>query len=339
MITRPMKRLRVGILDFFDIQKAQSKMETMSRAVKMVKKRPKGFSLLFNAVKKTGHIPILYRPEHCQMLFDHDRAAIFYKGKKIKGCDVLIPRINAIPNLELEISIIKQFQLMGIPVVNDYLSITRALNKLMTLQILTKNGIKVPKTIIVRKFEYLDQAIDLLGGYPVIIKSVFGNHGKGVALIESRRSLYSALDILWGFGGSIVLLIQEYIAEAESADYCAFVIGDKIVASMKRTAPHDDFRTNLILGGNAQKVDLSKEEKELALKVKNSLGLNICSIDFFRTPNGPVVTKVNPSSGLVSMSQVTAIDIPAQIINYAIGLAQKKLPKVNFKTKKLTLVS
>ncbi len=314
-----MAKLRVGILDFYNIQIAQRKSSVISRSKsRILQKSRRGFSLLSGAIRKLGAMPVIYHPEHCQIVFQRKNSKILYRGKEIKGCDVLIPRINVIANVELEISLIRQFQAMGIPVVNDYLSIAKGLNKLLTLQALTKEKIKVPRTVVVRKFQYLDRAIELVGGYPVIVKSVFGTHGKGVAIIESRRSLFSALDLLWKYNSSAILLIQEYVAEADNIDYRAFVIGGRVVAAMERKAPQGDFRSNLNLGGNGKAVKLTKQESETVIRATRILGLDTCGVDFLRTLQGSVIMEMNPCAGLAGIMKATSVDIADKLVAFAL---------------------
>lgn len=319
-----MNKLRIGILDFYNLQNSERQAVVFNRSKGvMLSRSPKGYTLLSAAIKALGHIPVIYHPEHCQLLFENKHPVILYKGGRIKGCDVMMPRINVTTNVELELSVIKQFQLMGIPVMNKYLPISRAINKLRTLQVLTQAKIPVPKTIMVRRFEYLDDAIDLVGGYPVIIKSPFGTHGKGVAIIESRRSLYSALDMLWKYGNSMIILIQEYVAEAYGSDYRAFVVGDKVVAAMQRMAPSGDFRSNLYLGGNAVAVKLTDQEEKIAVRATKALGLDTSGVDILRTANGPLVLEMNASAGLAGIMKVTGLDVPLELVKYAVGLAKK----------------
>jgi len=312
------KKLRIGILDFSGVDVA-----TVT-TVGMYKKANPGL-VLREAIKKRGHTPVIYKVAKCQMFFHGRKAEILYNDKKIKNCDVLIPRVSINRDVDLEISIIKQFQLMGVPVLNEYLPVARAKNKLRTLQILTKKNIPVPKTIVVRKLEYIDEAIKKIGGYPVVLKTPFGTWGAGVVLVESRRSMYSALDIIWKNLLSNIMLIQEYIAEASGTDYRAFVVGDKVVASMKRTSKTGDFRSNLHLGGEGIKVKLTDEEERLAVRASQALGLKISGVDILRSNKGPLIMEVNAQPGTTGISSVTGIDVPAEIVKYAEIFAAKKL--------------
>lgn len=311
-----MKPLQIGILDFSYISQLRS-ARTASIST------PREIKLLKKAVEDLGHVAKIYKVEKCQLFFDNRKPLILYKNKPIKGCDVLIPRVSVSGDIDLEISIVKQFKMLGIPVVNDYLPTARAKNKLRTLQILTHRGIPVPRTLIVRKLEFLDEGIETVGGYPVIIKSPFGSYGVGVAIVESRRSLYSSLDMVWKTTASSIILIQEYVAEAEGVDFRAYVIGDRVVASMQRKATKGDFRSNLHYGGEAVKVKLTAEEQHLAVRATQALGLDVGGVDLLRTKNGPVVMEVNANPGFEGLMKVTGVDIPQDMVKYAVSLYKK----------------
>lgn len=320
-----MNQFRVGILDFTAL--SDNVRKGVSRMYPVPYKG--GTRLLREAIKALGHIPVIYKVENAQLYFKGRKSEILYNNKQIKGCDVLIPRVTISNNIDLEISILKQFQMMNVPVINGYLPVTRAKNKLRTLQILTQNSIPVPTTLVVRKLDYLDDAIKKIDGYPVILKTPFGSLGKGVALVESRRSLYSALDIIWKTVDANIILIQEYVAEAAGSDYRAFVLGDRVVAAMKRTAKLGDFRSNLYLGGEGEKGQLTQEEENLAVRATQALGLQVSGVDILRSQKGPLIMEVNATPGLEGISNATGIDIPKELVKYAIGYARKKVKKLN----------
>ncbi len=313
-----MNPLRIGILDYTNVDKSGQLIKIASS---LIDKTINPISPLYKAIKRLGHIPVVYKAENCQLIFENTHGKICYNNKKIKGCDVLIPRLDFCGGIDLEISLIKQFQIMGIPVINRYLSISYAKNKLRTLQILTKKKLPVPDTIVVRRFEYMDGAIEKVGGYPVIIKAPFGTEGRKVALLESRRSLYSALDIIWGQNQRDILLIQEYLEEAKGIDYRAFVIGDKVVATMKRTAQKGDFRSNISLGGSAEKAEITKQEKDLAVRATKMLGLEVCGIDIMRGKKGAVIIEANANPGLLGIMNVTGVDVAEEMVKFAITKA------------------
>lgn len=314
------KPIKIGILDFESIQQAVEGDGSSVRSLNPTKK-------FTEAVKAQGHIPVVYRVEKCQMFFGKRGSSILYNNKPIKGCDVLIPRLDFSVNIELETSIIKQFQLMGIPLVNKYLPIARAKNKLRTLQVLTKYKIPVPKTMIVRKIDYLDDVIKKIGGYPVVIKAPFGSYGKEVAMLESRRSLTSALDIMWKQNRTSIILIQEYVHEADDSDLRVFVVGDKIVAAMKRTARAGDFRSNLQLGGVASNVKPTVEEEKMAIKATKVLGLDVCGVDILRSRSGSMVMEMNANPGISGITKVTGVDVAAEMVKYAAKMVKNNTAK------------
>lgn len=311
-----MKPIQVGILDFSYISRLRS-----SRTASV--STPREIRLLKKAAQDLGYVAKIYKVEKCQLFFDNRKPLILYKNKPIKGCDVLIPRVSVSGDIDLEISIVKQFKMLGVTVLNDYLPTVRAKNKLRTLQILTHRGIPVPRTLVVRKLEFLDEGIENVGGYPVIIKTPFGSYGVGVAIAESRRSLYSSLDMVWKNTASSIILIQEYVAEADGSDFRAYVIGDKVVASMQRTAVQGDFRSNLHHGGEAVKVKLTAEEQHLAVRASQALGLDVAGVDLLRTKNGPVVMEVNANPGFEGLMRITGVDIPTEMVKHAIFLHKK----------------
>lgn len=283
--------------------------------------------IIFEKIKEMGYEAKMYAVDQCQMFFDGKKYHIYERNKPVELCDVLVPRLQLSSRIDLEVSIIKQFQLLKVPVVNGYLPTTIAKNKLRTQQVLTTKGIPVPKTVVVRKFEYLDNAIESVGGYPVVLKAPFGSYGCGVVIVESRRSLLSALDMFMRTMSSTVLMIQEYVSEAEGSDYRIFVVDGKIVASMKRQAKEGDFRSNLHLGGQASVVDLTKKEISVAIKATKAIGLQVAGVDILRSKNGPIVMEVNCNPGFTGLQDVTGIDVAKHIVEFAVKYAKaKKFP-------------
>lgn len=305
------KGIKIGILSFSD------------PSIPKKKKKITSTGLLKEAIKSKGHIPVEYNAYKCQLYFSDKQNQVFYKNEVLKPCDILIPRLDQDQNVDLEISIIKQFQLMGIKVLNDYLSTSKAKNKLRTLQLLHEKKIPMPRSIIVRKLEYLDGAIEKVGGYPIILKTPFGTWGRGVVIVESRRSLYSALDLIWYKLSSNIMIIQEYIAESSGIDYRAFVVGGKVVAAMKRTAQEGEFRANLHQGGEGKKIYLTKDEQKIAIKATKTLGLDIGGVDILRAGRGSLVIEVNACPGLTGITAASKVDVAGKIVDYAVSLLSK----------------
>lgn len=308
------KKTRIGILDFSTLNTRPSFMKSDG---------PKAVKALARAIREEGHIPVLYKAEKCQMYFHGKRSEILYNNKKIKGCDVLIPKFILSRGVDVAVTLISQFENMGIPVINGSLPIKRAKNKLRTLQILTQHSIAVPKTFIVRKLEFIHDAVKSIGGYPVVLKIPFGAAGSGVVLAESQRALFSALDVIWMRNDPNIILVQEYIREAKGEDYRAFVIDQKVVASMKRTARSEDFRSNLHRGGGGTKTSLTPQEKKIALKATRILGLKVAGVDILRSKKGPLIMEVNANPGFLGISHITGVKVAKNLVQYAVRLAKK----------------
>ncbi len=297
--------LKIGVLDYSTIVNGGTSFTTI-----------KELKYLKEAILKNGAKPVFYDVKRLQIVFgDGGKRRLKYDYKNFSLPDFLIPKVAIVSSLDTEITFLKQFELEKVKVMNGYLSIKRAKNKLRTAQLLSKNGIPIPDTIVVRKLEYIDNAISKVGGYPVILKTPFGTYGSGVVIVESKRSLLSALSTVWN---DDILLIQRYVAEANGKDYRVFVLGNDIVGAMERSAREGEFRSNLHLGGTASVVDLTEEEKRVAVESAKALGLQMAGVDLLRSNDGPVVMEVNGNPGFYGLMSVTGIDIADAIVKYAI---------------------
>jgi ribosomal protein S6--L-glutamate ligase len=159
-----------------------------------------------------------------------------------------------------------------------------------------------------------EDIIDLVGGPPVVIKLLEGTQGIGVVLGETESSAKSVIEAFRG--ANVNILVQKFISEAQGTDIRAFVIGDKVVASIKRKGPKNDFRSNLHRGGSAATVRITREERSAALKAAKTLGLNVCGVDMLRSDQGPVVMEVNSSPGLEGIEKATGRDIASEIVGF-----------------------
>jgi len=301
-----MKDMKIGLLQFKPGASVRSR------------KLPKDIKMLRDAVKRKGHIPKVLRVDKCQLYYTRTTPKLLYAGKPFPKVDVIIPRFSALENVALRATIAHQIEMLNIPIIQGYMSLVRAKNKLRTLQMLTEKSIPVPKTMVVSRFEYLDEAIRKIGSFPIIIKTPFGSLGKGVALVETRRSLHSAFDMLLTSPDFTSLLIQEYVAESNGKDIRIFVIDDEIVAAMERDSQGQDFRSNLALGGQGKVATLSELEKKIALDAARALDLKVAGVDLLRSKTGPVIMEVNANPGLEGITEVSKIDIPGLIVDYAI---------------------
>ncbi len=304
--------MKIGILQF--------KPGKTIRSTKL----PKDIKMIKKAINELGHIPKVIRDDKCQLYYTRQRPKVLYGGKPFPKLDVIIPRFSALENISLRATIVNQLEMLGYPVIQSYTSLVRAKNKLRTLQMLTSKNIPVPRTLVVRRFEYLDTAIKRIGGFPIIIKTPFGSLGKGVAIVESKRALHSAFDMLLTSNDFNSLLIQEYVAESEGKDLRVFIVDGEVVASMERDAQGRDFRSNIALGAIGTKVKLTKKEKEIALTAADSLKLKVAGVDLLRSKKGPVVMEVNCNPGLEGITETTDIDIAKLIVEYAVKFAKEQ---------------
>lgn len=269
---------------------------------------------LVEEAEKRGHTAKVIKYKNCYLSLDHKRPEVFYKGKKLADFDAIIPRISN-RMTRYGCAILRQFEMQGAWTVSSSIAITRARDKLRSAQILTKAGVSTPKTLVSRNTADLDDLLEQIG-LPVIIKLASGTHGNGVVLADTKKAAKSALQAfyLYNEDGTNILL-QEYIKESAGTDIRAFVVGTKVVASMKRQCLDDDFRSNLHKGGEGTAVKLTEQEKKMALRAAKAMGLKIAGVDLLRSQNGPLVLEVNASPGF-GIETVTRRNVAAKIIEH-----------------------
>jgi ribosomal protein S6--L-glutamate ligase len=267
--------------------------------------------------EKRGHSVSVINYVLCSAKIEQGKPVISYKGQDLEGIDAIIPRIGA-SYTRYGSAIVRQFEMQGVFTVNSSISIVRSRDKLRTIQLLSRAGIGIPKTIFSRGVtEDINDLIEELGGTPIIIKLARGTHGNGVVLAETKKAAKSVLQgfYLMDDDGTNVLL-QEYIEESAGEDIRALVVGSKVVASMKRQSLDDDFRSNIHQGGTGTVVKLTDEEKRTALKAAKAVGLQICGVDLIRSKRGSLVLEVNSSPGLEGIEKVTGRDVAGKIIDH-----------------------
>ncbi len=312
--------MNIGILSYISFKrKLNSRRRTLAERY------------LIEAVKKRGHNPVFLRSDKCELSYANSKMKVLYAGKKFPDLDVIIPRPSITINVDLKLTLNKHLLLMGMPLINGYMPILRAKNKIRTLQIMSHEGIKVPKTVVLERLEYIDNAVKRVGGYPVILKTPAGSLGKGVVIVESKRSMLSALDMILTQDHWKILLIQEYVAEAEGKDVRVFVVDGKVVAAMERSAAEGDFRSNLHAGGEGIVAELTEEEEKMSLDAAKALKLDLAGVDLLRTKSGPVVMEVNANPGLEGITKVTGVDVAGAIVDFAIKKVGGAPPKQQFR--------
>ncbi|BDW92479.1 MULTISPECIES: RimK family alpha-L-glutamate ligase [Flavobacteriaceae] len=264
--------------------------------------------------EKAGHYVEHIDHTKCSVLLSGERPQIFFESENITDeFDAVVPRIGTTVTRH-GAAIVKQFELNHVFSTAKSLGILKARNKVATLQLMSKKGISIPKTVFSINPNNVEDQIELLGGAPVIIKLQEGTQGKGVILAESKKSAKSVIDTLYNMNTSI--LLQEFIQEANGEDLRIIVVGNKIVASMKRTSGLDDFRSNVHRGAEIQKVQLTPREKYMALNATKHLGLGVAGVDLIRSKSGPLLIEVNASPGLKGIESATGVNVAKAIVRY-----------------------
>jgi ribosomal protein S6--L-glutamate ligase len=252
------------------------------------------------------------------------RPQLRYKGQTLHGYDAVLPRIGASVTT-YGLAVLRQFEMMGVWPLNESVAIGRSRDKLRCLQLLARAGVGLPVTAYAQSSKLADDIIEIAGGAPVVLKLLEGTQGIGVVLGETHNSAKSVIEAFRGV--NVNIMVQEYIKEAAGADIRCLVIGDKVVAAMKRQGAEGDFRSNLHRGGSATAAKITPEERATAVRAARVIGLSVCGIDMLRSNHGPVIVEINSSPGLEGIESATGTDIAAQVIQF---IEKKATP---FKTK------
>ena len=268
---------------------------------------------LFRAARNRGHYVRVIDHQRCSIVIEHAVPQVIYEGGRLVGMDALIPRIGASVT-DYGAAVIRQFELMGVYTATRSEALIMARDKLKCLQVLSAEGIDVPRTSICGMPEEVPALLDMMGGTPIVIKLLESTHGVGVILAETRSSAVSIVEAFSKLDQPV--LLQEFIREAEGADIRAFVVGRQVVASMLRQAAEGEFRSNLHRGAEATPVELTELEEKTVLKAARLMGLDIAGVDILRSKRGPLVMEVNASPGLEGIENTTGVDIAGTIIQH-----------------------
>lgn len=293
--------------------------------IAILSRNPKIYSThrLVKAAITRGHKVRVINPLRCYMNITSAKPMVHYRDESLDDFQVIIPRIGASITYYGS-AILRQFEMMGMYSLNESTSITRSRDKLRCLQILSRSGIGLPTTSYAHSTRMTEKLIKMVGDAPCVIKLIEGTQGKGVILADTHKAAESVID---GFRQMKAhFLVQEFIKESNGQDIRAFVIGDKVVASMMRTAKDGEFRSNLHRGGTAKNIEISEEEATMAVNAAKALGLNVAGVDLLRSSRGPLVLEVNSSPGLQGIETSTGLDIASMIIEYI----EKNIKRQNY---------
>lgn len=252
-------------------------------------------------------------PLECQLVVDGKQSCILVGSVPIVRYDAVLPRIGA-SITDYGLAVVKHFETLGVFAVNSSQAIADSRDKMRSLQVLSKAGLRSPKTVLTRHPKALRAVLNKVNGLPVVLKVLKGTQGLGVMLIDTQITLSSVLDTLRGLEQDVI--IQQFIAEGAGRDYRAFVIGNRVVAAMSRTAPEGEFRSNIHRGGEGRLVKLPKAYERAAIRATKVLGLHIAGVDLMRSRSGPVVIEVNSSPGFEGIEHATGLNIGAAIMRH-----------------------
>ncbi|MFZ2835905.1 Ribosomal protein S6 modification protein [compost metagenome] len=270
---------------------------------------------LKEVAKQRGHEVKVIKYRDCYASIEQNVPTVSYKGEDLNSFDAIIPRI-ASNMTRYGTAILRQLEMQGVYSISSSIAISRSRDKLRSLQLLAKAGVGIPKTVVSRNTTDIDSLLDRLGDMPVIIKLARGTHGNGVVLAETKKAAKSVLQAFYltNDDGTNILL-QEFVKESAGTDIRAFVVGGRVIASMKRQSLDDDFRSNLHKGGEGTIVKLTEEERKMAVKAARAMGLNVAGVDMMRSARGPLILEVNASPGF-GIEKVTGRDVASPIIEY-----------------------
>jgi ribosomal protein S6--L-glutamate ligase len=283
--------------------------------IAVLSRNPKLYSTqrLLEAGRQRGHEMRRLDYLRCHMNITTMRPKIYLGDEEIAGVDAIIPRIGA-SHTFYGTAVVRQFEMMGTYSANESVAISRSRDKLRSLQLLARKGIGLPVTAFAHDTKATGHLIKLCGGAPIVIKLLEGTQGVGVVLAETQKAAESVIEAFRGLEANI--LAQEFIAEAGGSDIRCFVVGEKVVAAMKRQGAEGEFRSNLHRGGTSSVVKITPEERSTAVRAARVMGLNIAGVDLLRSNHGPVVMEVNSSPGLEGIEQATGKDVAGKIIEF-----------------------
>ena len=270
---------------------------------------------LLSCLEKNGLRGRVLEPKYFDIIVSRSSAkSIRYKGEKIELPDLVLSRTGAGTNYFTR-SVMRQIEKFGIPVINDADSISRVSDKLLTSQLLVKENLPIPKTILVNgdvDIELIEKEI----GFPCVVKATSGSKGKTVHLCQTKKDFMSLMSLLSSISLKKTMIIQEFVDAQPGTDLRAWVIGGKTVVAMKRTGVEGDFRANISQGGTAELFEITDEIDYLARETARVLGLQIAGVDLLFDKDGYKICEANSSPGFEGMDQYCGQDMAQRIVDF-----------------------
>ena len=268
---------------------------------------------IFNAGINRGHEVRVVDYLRCYMNITSRKPTVYYGGESLEKADAVIPRIGASQTF-YGTAVVRQFETMGSYCVNSSEAITASRDKLKSLQILAQDGINMPITGFASHTMDIEGVIEKVGSVPLVMKLLQGTQGQGIVLAETRKAAESVMSAFRQLEADI--LVQEFIKESSGTDIRALVVGDNVVAAMRRVAPEGEFRSNVHRGGRTEQIILNQEEEKIAVEAASVLGLRIAGVDLMRSKRGPLVLEVNSSPGLEGIEASSGVDVAGNIVRF-----------------------
>jgi ribosomal protein S6--L-glutamate ligase len=283
--------------------------------IAILSRNPKLYSTsrLVEAGEQKGHEMIVVDHAKCDIVIEKKKPVIRYNDKVLEGIDAIIPRIGASVTF-YGTAVVRQFEMMHVFSAVESQALVRSRDKLRSLQILSRAGLGMPKTVFSNYSKHTSSILKEVGGAPCVIKLLEGTQGLGVVLASNENAAISVIEAFNGLQARVI--IQEFIKEAGGADIRAFVVDGVVVGAMKRQGKEGEFRSNLHRGGSANIIELTDEEENTALKAARVMGLGVAGVDMLQSSRGPLILEVNSSPGLEGIEGATGKDIAKSIIRY-----------------------
>ncbi len=281
----------------------------------ILSRNPKLYSTsrLVEAGKGRGHEIHVVDHTKCDIIIEKKKPAIAYKNELLTDVDAVIPRIGASVTF-FGTAVVRQFEMMKVFTSTESQALMRSRDKLRSLQVLSRAGLGLPKTVFTNYSKNVSNVVKSVGGAPLIIKLLEGTQGLGVVLADNDNAAESVIEAFNGLQARVI--VQEFIKEAKGADIRAFVVDGVVIGAMKRQGKKGEFRSNLHRGGTAEIIELTDEEENAALKAARCMGLGIAGVDMLQSARGPLILEVNSSPGLEGIEKATGKDIAKSIIRY-----------------------
>lgn len=283
--------------------------------IAILSRNPKLYSTmrLVEAGTKLGHEMHVIDHLKCDLVIEKKEPRIVYNNTLLEDFDAIIPRIGASVTF-YGTAVVRQFEMMKVFTAVESQALVRSRDKLRSLQVLSRAGLGLPKTVFTNDTKNVQEVINEVGGAPLIIKLLEGTQGLGVVLADNDKAAASVLEAFHGLKARVI--VQEFIKEAKGADIRVFVVGGNVVGAMKRQGKPGEFRSNLHRGGTAELIELTDEEEIAALKAAKAMGLGVAGVDLLQSARGPLILEVNSSPGLEGIEAATGQNIAAKIIKY-----------------------